>query len=181
MWGSTVPFPAQQPGPSVGVVPPQPCCSPAPRNSCLSLLMPRLSPWAALSPLGAGPSVRELQGRQRFHGPSPAQLLLQGWEQGQLPGEHTAGQGLGHEECGTLEKPLRVLKGAGLSWISAGTAWVGEPNLEALDANFFCQILWRASTFPKALSMNEELHGPSGSSSSSARHGTEITLFSHHI
>lgn len=36
--------------------------------------------------------------------------------------------------------------------------------------------------FPKALSMNKELHSPSGSSSSSsARHGIGMTLFTRHV
>lgn len=110
--------------------------------------------------------------------PQPS-CCWQGCEQGRTQ----LAKAWGHE-CGTLGTASvcpAALKGAGVSWISAGTAWLGEPNLEALDANFFCQVSWRASTFPKALSMNKELHGPSGSSSSSTRHGTEITLFSHHI
>ena len=65
-------------------------------------------------------------------------------------------------------------------WISAVARWQGEQNLVALDQNF-CQILWRASTVPKALSMNKDLHSPSSSSSSSARHEIEMTLFTCHI
>lgn len=64
-------------------------------------------------------------------------------------------------------------------WLSAEPK--GEPKLVALDQKFFSQILWRASTDPKALSMNKDLHSPSSSSSSSARHETEMTLFTCHV
>lgn len=88
-----------------------------------------LCPRAALSPLSAGPSIRELRGRKRLnHDPSPNPAAA-----GRAPREDTAGQGLGPQGVWDLgQTPLCVLllslgKAAVISchWRSAVPGWVG--------------------------------------------------------